>query len=120
MELADKNRIAGNALYKGFNIGYYTVQPNNTLSNIAMLYGMSAEKIKAINNLTSDTLYANQKIKIDYDQRSPSVRGYIVKEGDTLEGIVKRFELSMPALLAINKLDGYILSTNMVIRFQEE
>jgi outer membrane protein OmpA-like peptidoglycan-associated protein/LysM repeat protein len=120
IELADKNRMAGSPLYRGLNIGYYIAQPKNTLSQLAILYGMPVEKIKAINNLTSDTLSLNQKIKIDYDQRSPSVKGYVVKEGDTLEGIVNRFELSLPTLLEINKLEGYVLSTNMVIRFQEE
>jgi outer membrane protein OmpA-like peptidoglycan-associated protein len=102
------------------DIGYYTVQAGNTLTDVARLHGIPADKIKELNAIESDTFKVNQKLKINYDQRDPMVKGYLVKEGDTLEGIAQRFELSVESLIVINRLQGYVLSRNMVIRFVGE
>jgi LysM repeat protein len=108
-----------NGYNRATDIGYYTAQPGNTLTDIARLYGMTPDKIQTINAIETDTIAAVQKVKINYDQRDPFVQGYIVKEGDTLEEIARRFDLSAESLVAINRLKGYTLSKNMVIRFVE-
>lgn len=110
----------GNNRYEGANIAYYITQPKNTLYNIARLYGVSVESLKSLNNLTSDTIYIGQKIKVDFNQKDPSIRGYIVKEGDTIGEIAKRFGLSINELLEINNLDGYILRKNMILRLRKD
>jgi uncharacterized protein YkwD len=43
---------------------YYTVLPGQTLSQIAMAYKTTVNQIKLYNNLTSDTIYAGQKLFI--------------------------------------------------------
>ncbi|HVD97744.1 MAG TPA: LysM peptidoglycan-binding domain-containing protein [Cytophagaceae bacterium] len=116
--LVDKLRNS-NGYNRATDIGYYTAQPGNTLTDIARLYGMTPDKIQTINAIETDTIAAVQKVKINYDQRDPFVQGYIVKEGDTLEEIARRFDLSAESLVAINRLKGYTLSKNMVIRFVE-
>ncbi|MCU0430195.1 MAG: carboxypeptidase regulatory-like domain-containing protein [Cytophagaceae bacterium] len=101
-------------------IVFYITQPKNTLYNIAKLYGMRVDELKVLNNLNSDTIYINQKIKVDLSLRDPSVQGYVVKEGDTISGIAQRFGLSIDELLEINNLDGYILRKNMILRLKKE
>ncbi len=113
-----KNVSLGNNKYEGFNIAYYVVQPKNTLYNIARLYGLKVEGLKALNSLMSDTIYVNQKIKIDFNQKDFSITGYIVKEGDTIGEIAKRFGLTINDVLEINNLDGYILRKNMILRLK--
>jgi outer membrane protein OmpA-like peptidoglycan-associated protein/LysM repeat protein len=120
MELADKKNGSGANRYEGANIVYYITQPKNTLYNIARLYGVNVEGLKTLNNLSSDTIYIGQKIKIDFNQKDPSIRGYVVKEGDTIGEIAKRFGLSINELLEINNLDGYILRKNMILRLKKE
>lgn len=119
IELADKTKKSA-GYTRVADIGYYQAQPGNTVADIARLHGMLVERIKELNVLNEDTFRAARKIKINYDLRDPSVKGYIVKEGDTLEGIAKRFELSAESLVIINRLQGYNLSRNMVIRFVGE
>lgn len=119
MEQADK-KVAGNNRYEGPNIVYYITQPKNTLYNIARLYGVPVESLKSLNNLTSDTIFIGQKIKVDFNKKDPSIRGYVVKEGDTIGEIAKRFGLSINELLEVNNLDGYILRKNMILRLKKE
>jgi outer membrane protein OmpA-like peptidoglycan-associated protein/5-hydroxyisourate hydrolase-like protein (transthyretin family) len=118
--IADKKYNVGNNRYEGPNIAYYITQPKNTLYNIARLYGVKVEGLKALNNLTSDTIYIGQKIKIDFNQKDPSITGYVVKEGDTIGEIAKRFGLTINELLDINNLDGYILRKNMILRLRKD
>ncbi len=120
MELVEKKNVIGNSKFEGPNIAYYITQPKNTLYNIARLYAVSVESLKSLNNLTSDTIYIGQKIKVDFSQKDPSVRGYLVKEGDTIGEIAKRFGLSINELLEINNLDGYILRKNMILRLKRD
>ena len=120
---ADKNTsYNGNntSKYEGSNIAYYITQPKNTLYNIARLYGMKSEDLKSINNLSSDTIYIGQKIKVDLNLRDQSIKGYLVKEGDTIGGIAKRFGLTIDELLEINNLDGYVLRRNMLLRLKKD
>jgi outer membrane protein OmpA-like peptidoglycan-associated protein/LysM repeat protein/1,2-phenylacetyl-CoA epoxidase PaaB subunit len=116
--LANSERNGGGVTSSG--IVYYITQPKNTLYNIARLYGMKADDLKSINQLESDTIYINQKIKVDLSLRDPSVKGYQVKEGDTIGEIAKRFGLTIDELLDINNLDGYILRKNMILRLKKD
>src|SRR5690606_13991310 len=107
IETETKLEGSGMNRFEGSNIAYYVTQPKNTLYNIARLYGVSVDGLKSLNKLRSDTIYVGQKIKIDFNQKDPSIRGYLVKEGDTIGGIAARFGLSIDALMEYNNLDGY-------------
>ena len=117
---AEKKGTVGNNKYEGPNIAYYITQPKNTLYNIARLYGVKLEGLKMLNNLSSDTIYIGQKIKVDFNQKDFSITGYVVKEGDTIGEIAKRFGLTINELLDINNLDGYILRKNMILRLKKD
>ncbi len=98
----------------------YTTQLNNTLFSIAKLYGVSVQDLMDLNALTSDTIYVNQTLRIDISKREASPKGYVVKEGDTLESIAERFSISVAELKEINPLEGYILRRNMILRLRKE
>ena len=118
INMADKNNSSKN---NNIEIGYYTAQPGNTLSNIARLYGVPLEKLKSVNaTINADTFSISQEVQIDYSQKDIAIKGYIINEGNTLEDISLRFQLSVKNLIEINDLEGYTLGKNMIIRFQKE
>lgn len=117
--ISNHERINGSKI-DAVGIVWYVTQPKNTLYNIAKLYGMKVEDLKTLNGLDSDTIYINQKIKVDLSMRDASIKGYQVKEGDTIGDIAKRFGLTIDELLEINNLDGYILRKNMILRLSKD
>lgn len=44
----------------------YIVQPNDTLLSISLLTGVSVEELRALNNLTGDTIYPGQELLLGY------------------------------------------------------
>jgi membrane-bound lytic murein transglycosylase D len=45
--------------------GKYTVQPNDTLIDIANAYGVSVSRIKQLNGMDDSQIYVGQKLKVD-------------------------------------------------------
>jgi len=76
--------------------------PGDTLSGIALEFGVKVEELRRINNLKSDAIKVGQKIRIP-----PPVRPneYRVTIGDNLLGIARRHNLSVRQLKAYNGLD---------------
>ncbi len=74
----------------------YEVEDGDTLSTIAQKFGISQETIKWANDMDSvDTIKPGQKLKI----LPVSGVGHIVKSGDTLESVAKRYEAESQAIL---------------------
>ena len=88
----------------------------DTLYSISRKYNTTVDAIKNYNNLTSDTLSINKQdnnIVIGEVLKIPNVNKeakYIVKKGDTLYSIAKRFNTTVDKLIEDNKLIGNILS----------
>ena len=117
LELVEKIRATGYNL-KLADIGYYRAMEGNTISGIARVYGIPVNFILGLNGLKDDSCFIGQQIKLDFNRRDPFVKGYIVQDGDSLEYIANRFGLSIESLKEINKLEGYPLVKNMIVRFQ--
>ncbi len=91
----------------------YIVQSGDTLYGISKKYGIPVSEIKEINNLTSDLLSIGQELLLEDDSVFEDT--YIVKAGDTLYGIAKRFGLTVDELKRINGLNNNILSIGQVL-----
>jgi LysM repeat protein len=50
--------------YKVAESGYHTVEKGQTFYRIALIYGLSVDELKAINNLSSTTISVGQKLKV--------------------------------------------------------
>ena len=96
----------------------YTVKKGDTLYSIAKKYNVSVDTIKKDNALTSDALSLNQNLKIrvpstqieecigiDYipPENNPSIT-YIVKKGDSLYSIAKKYNTSVDSIKKKNNL----------------
>lgn len=92
---------------------YYTVKAGDTLYSIANRYNTTVSELKRINNLNSDELYIGQKLlvnnKLDNTMDNNDDNIYIVKLGDTLYSIAKKYGVSVMDLANINNIDDNIV-----------
>lgn len=105
---------------------YYVVEPGNTLYSIAKLNGTTPESIISLNNLKSNAISVGQRLKIRKTSSSGKTTSskanthsssqYVVKEGDTMYTVAKKFGMSLDELLKLNNLDNYSIYENMVLK----
>ena len=80
----------------------HIVQPGDSYSSIAKLYNINASEIRYWNNLPSaKTIKAGTQLIIWKRIGLPSGQ-YIIKTGDTLSEIAKRYHTSVKKLLLLN------------------
>ena len=92
---------------------YYVVKKGDTLYSIAKTYNTTVDNIKKLNNLTSNTLSIGQKIRLNDQIDNPKEDNtYIVKSGDTLYSIAKKFNIKVDNLKEANNLTSNMLSLN--------
>ena len=82
------------------NIGnYYIVQKGDTLWIIANKYKVTVNKLKEINNLSSNLITVGQKLIIPGNMKE-----YIVQKGDTLYAISRKFNTTVTDIISLNNL----------------
>lgn len=93
----------------------HQVQKGETLYSISRKYGISVGELCSANNIsTSSVIKTGQNLKIptkNLSEKSTTEKvektdTYIVKKGDTLYGIAKRFGVSVETLTIMNKMSG--------------
>jgi uncharacterized protein YkwD len=99
----------------------HTVQPGETLLQLALQYGVPMAAIQLQNDLGSATaLQAGQVLDIppaaEWEGASPFWVVYEVPEGDTLSGIAASYDLDLTALRTVNGLaDGDLLRVGQLL-----
>ncbi len=78
----------------------YVVRPGDTLLAIAKRYKSSVRKIKALNNKKSDVIHVSEKLIVP--PLPLPKKAYVVKSGDNLSSIAKRYKVSVQTLKANN------------------
>lgn len=96
---------------------YYVVKKGDTLWSIARSYGLTVDKLKSLNNLTSNNLTIGDSLIVkdssENSDNSSSVdnnKYYIVKKGDSLYSIARRNNMTVDELKSLNNLTSNILS----------
>jgi LysM repeat protein len=114
----------------GSGSGTYEVQSGDTVSQIAERHGMSSADLRALNNLSGDTIRVGQKLRVSGSIRrtgssGPSVpsgspgggaSAYKVQDGDTLFSIASRHGMSVDELRRLNGRIGDIVRPGETIR----
>jgi len=99
----------------------HKVKSGDSLWSIAQKYNTTVNKLKSINNLSSDIIFPNQKIQTNKSSSSSSSSSsskpsssssastYTVKAGDTLSGIASKHKVSLSDLMKWNGLDTTLI-----------
>jgi len=102
--------ILPNPTTNDLNDVYYIVKSGDTLYSIAKKNNVSIDDLKNINNLTSNVLSIGQKLLIPSESVSDDNNYYIVKNGDTLYSIARKYDTTIDNIKSVNNLISNILS----------
>ncbi|HEX8546555.1 MAG TPA: LysM peptidoglycan-binding domain-containing protein [Cytophagaceae bacterium] len=98
---------------------FYIVEPLNTLYSISKQFGMTPEELKSMNAIKSNSIHIGQRLKVKKGAdgaTATTTSKYIVKEGDTMFSIAKKFGLTLEELKTLNGLDNFTIYQNMVLK----
>lgn len=92
---------------------YYVVKKGDSLWSIARANGLTVDELKSLNNLSSNVLHVGDTLLIssaDSTGDDGNDDYYVVKSGDTLWSIARKYNLSVNELKALNNLSSNVLS----------
>ena len=91
----------------------YTVQKGDSLYSIARKYSTTIDKIKDLNNLTTNLLSIGQVLLISTDTNLETT--YTVQKGDSLYSIAKKYDTTVDRLKQLNNLKSNLLSVGQIL-----
>ena len=101
---------------------YYVVKKGDTLWSIARAYGLTVERLKSLNNLTSNNLTIGDSLIVkdssgssDNSSGGDNNKYYVVKKGDSLYSIARSNNMTVDELKTLNNLTSNILSIGQVL-----
>ena len=101
--------------------GVHIVKAGENLYSISRLYGLTVDELCAMNGINKNSpLSVDQSLKIvEFSKGSSNFTSaslHIVKKGDTLYNISKRYGISVARLKELNNLTDNIISINQRLR----
>lgn len=103
----------------------YTVKKGDNLYNIAKKYATTVDAIKRYNNLTTNNLSINQRLKIPCYSSSPTSPerpnyiSYTVKKGDSLYSIAAKYNTTVDQIKKNNNLTSNTLSIGQTLIIED-
>lgn len=91
----------------------YTVQKGDSLYSIARKYSTTIDKIKDLNNLTTNLLSIGQVLLIPTNTNLETT--YTVQKGDSLYSIAKKYNTTVDKLKQLNNLTSNLLSIGQIL-----
>jgi membrane-bound lytic murein transglycosylase D len=110
---------------------YHRVKPGENLSSIAQRYHTSVQKIMRANNLQkSHHIVTGKRLKIPVKEGmvladakpsggNPKATTHVVRRGDSLWNLAKRYDTTTAKIQKLNKLHGTHLYVGQVLKVQE-
>lgn len=96
-------------------VNTYIVSSGDTLYSIAKKFDTSVNKLKELNNLSTNMLSLGQKLLIPIGEDTT----YVVKSGDTLYSIAREFNTTVDKLKELNNLESNTLSVGQILIVNE-
>ena len=96
----------------------YIVQQDDALYQIAVEFGISQERLIALNNLEGTNIYAGQELKlVEVGEEPLKPLQIAIKRGDTLANIARQYDVNLKELVSANgiELEGLLSIGQKVI-----
>lgn len=96
----------------------YIVKAGDSLWSIANRYGTTVSILRQLNGLTSDNLSIGQKLYLPNQgsEEKPENVTYVVKSGDSLYTIARKYNTTVNDLMNLNQLKTSLLSIGQVLK----
>ena len=95
---------------------YYTVKSGDSLWSISRKFGITVDELKSANNLSSNLLSVGQNLIIPGKEAQATGDEYVVKKGDTLYSIARKYNTSVDNLKSINNITTDSLAIGQIIK----
>ena len=107
---------AGGKYVAPLDSNYYTVKSGDSLWSISRKFGVTVNDLKKVNNLSSNLLSIGQNLIIPGKKNNTSSNEYVVKSGDSLYSISRKYGVSVDELMSVNNLKSTVLSVGQVLK----
>lgn len=107
---------AGGKYVAPIDSNYYTVKSGDSLWSISRKFGITVDELKNANNLSSNLLSIGQNLIIPGKEAQATSDEYVVKKGDTLYSIAKKYNTSVDNLKSINNIITDSLAIGQIIK----
>lgn len=97
------------------NKNQYMVQRGDTLYSLALKYNTTVDKLRKLNNLNTNTLTIGQILVLPIETDIDEYDIYVVKKGDSLWSISRKFNIDINDLIELNNLKELTLQVNQSI-----
>lgn len=100
----------------------YTVVKGDSLYSIAKKFNTTVDKLKTLNNLTSNNLSIGQTLKLPTTggNAGSGYINYTVKSGDSLYKIAQTYDTTVKELIDFNNLTSTTLSIGQILKIPTE
>lgn len=107
---------AGGEYVAPIDSNYYTVKSGDSLWSISKKFGITVDELKNANNLSSNLLSVGQNLIIPGKEAQATGDEYVVKKGDTLYSIARKYNTSVDNLKSINNITTDSLAIGQIIK----
>jgi len=107
---------AGGKYIAPIDSNYYTVKSGDSLWSISRKFGITVDELKSANNLSSNLLSVGQNLIIPGKEAQAMGDEYVVKKGDTLYSIARKYNTSVDNLKSINNITTDSLAIGQIIK----
>ena len=107
---------AGGEYVAPIDSNYYTVKSGDSLWSISRKLGITVDELKSANNLSSNLLSVGQNLIIPGKEAQATGDEYVVKKGDTLYSIARKYNTSVDNLKSINNITTDSLAIGQIIK----
>ncbi|MCY4444566.1 MAG: LysM peptidoglycan-binding domain-containing protein [Proteobacteria bacterium] len=114
-KLSLKKQHVASSRSSGTSKGYHLVRRGQSLESISRRYGLTVNDLRNLNGVKGSLIYVGQKLKVSKES-TPSGKIYVVKKGDTLYSIAKRYHTSVRVLQRKNRIKGSLVLIGQKLR----
>lgn len=86
----------------------YTVQAGDTISSIAALFNITEQRLRELNSLADDNIFAGQILRVPEGEPTPTPEPFkhVVQPGESLTSIAAKYGVNFLTLVEVNGIEN--------------